>query len=52
MDEHKIFKTAVIPVVLMITGIVRISQNLLLSMGIGTGLLLIALLIDECIKNR
>ncbi len=46
MDEHKIFKNAAIPVILMIIGLNHYTQNLLLSIIAGTGIYAIASFID------
>ncbi len=52
MDEHKIFKNAAVPVILMITGLHHYTQNLLLSIIAGTGIYAIASSIDRFIKKR
>lgn len=49
--ENKMFKTAVIPVLLMIIGLKRYTGDLLLSIAIGTGIYIVALLLDEFIKK-
>lgn len=51
MDEHKIFKTAVIPIILMIIGLKHITQNLTLSIVVGIGIYLNALFIDKLIRR-
>ena len=52
MDEHKIFKNAAVPVILMITGLHHYTQNLLLSIIAGIGIYAIASSIDRFIKKR
>ena len=38
MNEHQVFKSPVIPVVLMITGLNNILENILLSIWAGIGI--------------
>lgn len=52
MDGHKIFKNAAIPVILMIIGLCRYTQNLFLSIIVGIGFYAIASAIDRFIKKR
>ena len=52
MDEHKIFKNAAIPVILMIIGLNHYTQNLLLSIIAGIGIYAIVSSIDRFIKKR
>lgn len=52
MDGHKIFKNAAIPVILMIAGLCRYTQNLPLSIIAGIGIYAIASSIDRFIKKR
>ena len=52
MEEHKIFKTAVIPVILLIIGIKHFTQSLLLSIIAGIGIYIAASFIDRFIKKR
>ena len=52
MDGHKIFKTAAIPVVLMIIGLKHYTQNPVVSIAAGTGIYFIAYFIDKHIKKR
>ncbi len=52
MDGHKIFKTAIIPVILMIIGLKHFTQNLPLSIIAGIGIYAIASFIDKSIKKR
>ena len=52
MDEHKIFKNAAIPVILMITGLCHCTQNLLLSVIAGIGIYALASSIDRFVKKR
>lgn len=52
MDGHKIFKNVAIPVILMIIGLYRYTQNLLLSIIAGIGIYAIASAIDRFIKKR
>lgn len=47
MDGHKIFKNAAIPVILMIVGLCRYTQNLPLSIIAGIGIYAIASSIDR-----
>lgn len=51
MDGHKIFKNAAIPVILMIVGLCRYTQNLPLSIIAGIGIYAIASSIDRFIKR-
>ena len=37
MDGHKIFKTAAIPIVLLIIGLKHYIQNLVISITVGIG---------------
>lgn len=52
MDKHKIFKTAIIPVILMIIGLNHFTKNLPLSIIAGIGIYVIASFIDRFIKKR
>ena len=51
MDGHKIFKNAAIPVILMIVGLCRYTQNLPLSIIAGIGIYAMASSIDRFIKR-
>ena len=52
MDEHKIFKTAAIPVILMIIGLNHWIKNLLVSVIAGIGIYAIVFFKDRFLKNR
>lgn len=52
MDEHKIFKTAVIPIILMVIGLKYFIPDLILSIVAGIGIYLIAFFTDRIIKKR
>lgn len=52
MDGHKIFKTAAIPIVLLIIGLKHYIQNLVISITVGIGIYVIAYFIDKFIKKR
>lgn len=52
MNGHKVFKTAAIPIILMIIGLKHYTQNLAISMVAGTGVYFIAYFIDKHIKKR
>ena len=52
MDKHKIFRTAAIPVILMITGLKHCTENLFFSIFVVTGIYLIASFLDNHIKKR
>jgi len=52
MGEHKIFKTTIIPVILMIVGLKHFTQNLPLSIIAGIIIYIIAFSIDKFIKKR
>lgn len=51
MEEHKIFKTAAVPIILMIIGLKRYAQNGILPIAAGIGIYLIASFIDKLIKR-
>lgn len=52
LGEHKIFKTAIIPVILMIVGLKHFTQNLPLSIIAGIGIYFAASFIEKFIKKR
>lgn len=52
MEEHKIFKTAAVPIIFLITGLKHFNQNLILSIVAGIGIYLIAFYIDKFIEKR
>ena len=52
MDGHKIFKTATIPIVLMIIGLKHYTQNLVVSIVAGIGIYFAVYFIDRHIKKR
>lgn len=52
MDEHKIFKTAAIPIVLLIIGLKHYTKNLVVSIAVGIGIYVISYFIDKHIKKR
>lgn len=47
MNDHKVFKTAIVPILLMIAGLKNYTHNLLLSIVIGIGLYILASLVDK-----
>ena len=52
MDEHKIFKTAAIPIIFMIIGLEHYTQNLVFSIAAGIGIYLIICFIDGHIIKK
>lgn len=52
MKDHKIFKTPIIPVLLLIIGLNYYTHNLLLSIIIGICIYILASLIDHFSKKR
>lgn len=49
MENHKIFKTAAIPFILMIIGLNHFTQNLALSIIAGIDIYLFAFLVDTIV---
>lgn len=52
MKDHKIFKTPIIPVLLLIIGLNYYTHNLLLSIIIGICIYILASLIDHFTAKR
>ena len=51
MKENKVFKTAIIPVLLMIIGLIHFTHDLLLSTGTGICIYVLAYFIDQEFKK-
>lgn len=47
MNEHKVFKTPVIPLILMITGLNRLFGNIILSVFVGGCIYVTAMLTGQ-----
>lgn len=47
MKEHQVFKTPLIPVILMVTGLDRVFEDIVLSILVGIGLYAAAVWMDR-----
>lgn len=52
MKENKLFNTPIIPILLMLTGLMRLTHDLLLSIIIGICLYVPAYFIDRVSKKQ
>ena len=52
MREHQVFKTPLIPVILMITGVDHVLENIFLSAVVGIGIYAAAVWIEQVWKER
>lgn len=52
MREHQVFKTPLVPVVLMITGLDYVLENIVLSAFVGIGIYAAAVWIERVWKER
>lgn len=52
MEENKVFKSAIVPILLMIIGLINITHHLFLSIILGICIYILAYFIERAFKKR
>lgn len=52
MEENEVFKSAIVPILLMVIGLITLTHHLLLSIALGICIYILAYYIERAFKKR